>query len=460
VVLLVVTATNALPLDAQTGSGEPPPQPPAVTVPSALDSPQRAARERFIALQREKIKHVVIIVQENRSVDNLFNGFPGADTVRAGKTHDGREVTLQPTSLVYPADADHQHGAWLQSYDKGRMDGFDRVTTQPQQVATFPYAYVPRQETEPYWDLALRFTFGDRMFQSNTGPTFPARQYLIAGQSNFASDNPNKVQTGRFAWGCDSPLGTTVAVLGKDGEDAPGPFPCFNYRTLGDVMDEANVSWRYYAPPITRVGNIFSAYDAIRHIRFGPDWNRSVVSPETRILADVRSGFLPSVTWVAPSIENSDHPFPGRTTATDLRGRGDYGPEWVTTIVNEIGKSPLWESTAVFVVWDDWGGWYDHVAPPQLDRMGLGFRVPLIVISPYARRRYVSHVQHEFGSILKFAERSFSLPSLGTTDERSDGLADCFDFTQDPQPYQQIPVKFNAPDFMAQLPAYENPDPD
>ena len=91
---------------------------------------------------------------------------------------------------------------------------------------------------------------------------------------------------------------------------------------------------------------------------------------------------------------------------------GQYGPEWVASVVNAIGEGPLWKSTAVFVVWDDWGGWYDHVTPPQLDRMGLGFRVPFIAIGPYAKRHYVSHVRHEFGSIVKFVEDVFGLPSL------------------------------------------------
>ncbi|MDQ2908289.1 MAG: hypothetical protein M3R44_02950 [Candidatus Eremiobacteraeota bacterium] len=101
---------------------------------------------------------------------------------------------------------------------------------------------------------------------------------------------------------------------------------------------------------------------------------------------------------------------------------------------------PDWRDTAIFVVWDDWGGWYDHVAPPQLDRMGLGFRVPFIVISPYARKHYVSHVRHEFGSILKFVENVGDLPSLDTTDDRSDALWDCFNFDEPPTAFTPIPI--------------------
>ena len=128
-------------------------------------------------------------------------------------------------------------------------------------------------------------------------------------------------------------------------------------------------------------------------------------------------------------------------------------------VVNALGHSSLWDSTAVLVVWDDWGGWYDHVAPPQLDRMGLGPRVPFIVISPYARHHYVSHVQHEFGSILKFTEDVFALPRLDTTDIRSDALRDCFDFEQTPGSFKTIPTTVGTAYFMGEH-AEADPDPD
>ena len=152
--------------------------------------------------------------------------------------------------------------------------------------------------------------------------------------------------------------------------------------------------------------------------------------------------------------------FPRRGTASDVAVTGAFGPEWVSSVVNAIGSGPDWKSTAIFVVWDDWGGWYDHVAPPQLDRMGLGFRVPFIVISPYARRGYVSHVQHEFGSILKFTENVVNVPRLGTTDVRSDALWDCFDFGQKPAAFQPIPYPHDAAFSLYRAPDPEPPDDD
>jgi phospholipase C len=419
---------------------------------------QRAAFE-YTNNVRSHIKHIVVVIQENRSLDNLFHGFPGADTVDYGMTHNG-PVRLHPVGLEYPADVDHQHKAWVQEYDDGRMDGWDRVDTLPRQAPTFPYAYVPRREVEPYFEMAQQYTLADRMFQSNTGPTFPAHLYLIAGQSQFAANNPNEMETTRFAWGCDSPLTARVTQIAPNGQEVPGPWPCYNFETLADLALPLGVTWRYYAPGLDELGNIWSAFDAIRHIRYSPYW-ANVISPETQVLHDARRGDLPNITWVVPTARNSDHAFPTERSPRDLGVQGAvYGPDWVASIVNTIGHSPLWNTTAIIVVWDDWGGWYDHVRPPQLDRMGLGFRVPMMVISPWAKRHYVSHVQHEFGSIVKFTEVAFDLPSLHTTDDRSDALRDCFDFTQKPGPFKSIDAMRQAAYFEDAPPDEESPDTD
>lgn len=417
---------------------------------------QRAEAEYLDDLHSH-IKHVVIIIQENRSFDNFFKGFPGADTVDVGMSHSG-PVRLHPVDLDSPIDVDHQHKAFVLEYDGGKMDGWDRVDTLPRQDPSFPYAYVPREQIEPYWRMAQEYTLGDRMFQSNTGPSFPAHLYLIAGQSDFTANNPNHLETTKFAWGCDSPLTARVSVIDAEGKEVGGPFPCLNFPTIADTALPMGVTWRYYAPGLDSLGNIWSAFDAIRHIRYSPYWG-NVYSPETRVLKDARRGDLPNITWVVPSAQNSDHAFPKQNLPRDIAVSGQYGPEWVASVVNSIGRSPLWSSTAIFVVWDDWGGWYDHIAPPQLDRMGLGPRVPFIVISPWAKRHYVSHVQHEFGSLLKFTELAFGLPSLHTTDDRSDALRDCFDFNQKPPAFREIPTMRNAAFFLDEV-ADGEPDSD
>jgi phospholipase C len=404
------------------------------------------------------IQHVVIVIQENRSVDNLFNGFPGADTVQFGKRHDGSIVRLHPVSLNDPVDVDHARRTFLNSYDAGKMDGFDTIGTLPKQTnGDYPYATVPRAETQPYWTLARSFTFADETFESVGGPSFPAHQYLISGESGTAVDNPNRTASKIFWWGCDSPKDATVALLGPRGMDGRRVFPCFTYPTRADVLDQHDISWRSYAPPSDDLGSIWSAFDAIKHIRYGSDWENNVITPETRVLTDIAKGSLPAVSWVTPDFRSSDHSqygIGGRTLAT----RTDLGPQWVASIANALGHSNLWKTTALIVVWDDWGGWYDHVPPPQLDAMGLGFRVPMIIISPYAKRGYVSHHRHEFGSILKFTEKVFGLPEIGTTDRRSDDLSDCFDYSQKPGAYIAVRTSLTDSDLVAMPPSKIPPD--
>jgi phospholipase C len=389
------------------------------------------------------IKHVIVLIQENRTVDNLFNGFPGADTVATGQTHTGASVALAPMPFEEPWDPDHSHQAWVTDYDHGRMDGFDVPQTSPAGPPNFSYSYVPQSETVPYWDLAKQFTFADRNFAAETGPSYPGHQYLIAGQSDYAIGNPNDPLS---RWSCDAQPGTTTPTLASDGQVVNGPFPCYDYQTLADLLDTKGVSWRYYTELYEKQNGVgVQPYGAIRHIRYGTDWG-NVVTPQTQLFTDIASGNLASVTWVNPPLVASDH----------AAASTNYGPDWIADIVSAVAASPAWNDTAIFVTWDDWGGWYDHVAPQQLDRMGLSFRVPLIVISPWAKHGYVSHVQHEPGSILKFVEETFGLGSLGTTDARADNLADCFDFTQTPTPFVSVRVRVSA-SFFVSLPADTQP---
>jgi phospholipase C len=421
-----------------------------------------AASPAAAAYPEGRIQHIVFVVQENRSVDNLFNGLPGADTVRVGRRHDGSAIRLQPVSLQNPTDVDHARDSFVNAYDRGKNDGFDLNGTDPKRRdGNFPYSYVPRSETRAYWTLAERFTFADRTFESLGGPSFPAHQYLISGQSGSVVSNPNVLGTTEFRWGCDSPKAARVSLIGEDGQaSGDSIFPCFRYRTLADTLDAAGRSWRDYGPTVDDVGGVWTAFDAIRQIRFGPDWNAKVITPETRFLQDVAAGTLADVTWVTPNFRSSDHPQIGLKQHEMARAGKDLGPQWVASVVNAVGHSRFWETTVIVVVWDDWGGWYDHVPPPQLDALGLGFRVPMIVIGPYARHRYVSHVQHEFGSLLKFAEEVFALPSLGTSDARADDLADCFDFAQAPKPLVDIPTQMRMADFENLPPTDIPPDDD
>ncbi len=396
-------------------------QPPHVPGPTSVLRSERAT---------SPIKHIVVIVMENRSFDNLYWNYPGADSFTSCPLDSGGHcVPMVQRTLAQPYDFSHSHKQWLVAYDGGKMDGFDlqqEITHGHPFIPELAYSYSDPSTIAPYITLAQQYVLADKMFQSNTGPSMPAHHYLIAGQSPFADNNATNPP-----WGCDSPAGTTVTYIDPNtGKELKYGFPCFDYPTLVDELDAAHLSWRYYSPKLAYDWN---AYDAISHIRNGADWGATDFrygSHFTAAASDFLAGKLQRMTWLVPTDEESDH------SGDKL---GDTGPAYVTSLVNAIGEGPAWNSTAIFITWDDWGGWYDHVTPPQLDVYGLGFRVPLLVISPYAKAGYVSHVQHEFGSILHFAEETLGLPSLGATDARADDLSDCFDFTQSPRSYVPLP---------------------
>ena len=398
------------------------------------------------------ITHVIVIVQENRSFDNLFSGFPGADTASSGQTHLGVTVPLQQVNLEDGNDLGHARPDFLKSYNGGAMNGFDLVTNF-KNIPNYAYAFVNRSETQIYWNLASTYGLGDRMFASTTGASFVDHQYIVAAQSNNTIDLPLTSPTQvAFPWGCDSPAGSYMEQFNSQGQVVNGPPPCFSYLSMGDLLDHAGISWKQYAPQVgsNEVGQIWSSFDAIRDVRFGPDWQTKVISPETNVLTDIATGNLPQVSWVIPDMKNSDH----------ARSLSNTGPQWVGSIVNAIGQSAYWNSTAIFILWDDWGGWYDHVPPPQLDYEGLGIRVPLIVVSPYAKPHYISHVQHEFGSLLHYMETVLRLPSLGATDMRADDLSDFFNYSQQPLRFVPVQTHLNASHFLRQRPSLQPPDND
>ncbi len=414
---------------------------------SAPVGPVPSAAAPAAALLSSKIAHVVIIFQENRSTDNLFNGLPGADTVRSGLNSKGQRVPLKPVSLTAPYDLDHGHSGFLIEYASGKLNGFNEEpstcigTTVCTGRDVRAYGYVPHNEIKPYLAMASQYAFGDRMFQTNQGPSFPAHQYIVSGTSTIANgsslrvaENPNIGGSG----GCDSPPGALVLLIDPAGAENRWIYPCFNRISLMELLDHKALTWRYYqAVPGS---GIWNAPDAILRVRASRRYSSNVVMPSSKVLRDIVRGELANVVWVTPTALASDH----------AEATNGSGPSWVAAIVNAIGESKYWKTTAIFVTWDDWGGWYDHVSPPQYNSYELSFRVPLIVVSPYAKKHYVSHVQHEFGSILKFTEKIFGLPSLHTTDGRSDDLFDCFDFSRPPSKFKPIPADYPPSYFLTQ----------
>jgi phospholipase C len=407
-----------------------------------VPSSENVARWQLRSAASSKIQHVVFIVQENRSFDNLFQGYPGADTAPSGKNSRGQTITLAPVSLATQYNIDHSLDSFKAAYDNGKMDGFDKEQSgggppNPQ------YVYVPHSESKPYFDLAHEFVVADRMFTSHLDESFVSHQYIIAGQAQSAVNLPG------FYWGCDGGPSDTVQTITKHRTVGKSEVVCFDYQTIADEIDAKGLTWRFYAGALTGDGGEWSGYQAIRHIRYGPDWAKDVISPQTKFLTDIKAGTLASVTWITPTCANSDH----------VNCGGKMGPHWVATLVNAIGASKFWDSSAVFVMWDEWGGLYDHVPPPYVDYDGLGMRVPLLVISPYAKKKFVSHVQYEHGSVLRFIEDQFGLGRLAASDARANSpAADCFDFTKPPRKYVPVKTAVDQQYFMNQ--PYDGRPPD
>lgn len=411
----------------------------------APGTPQPPAAAERASAATTPIEHVIVMIQENRSFDNFFATFPGADGATHGRLHDGTIVPLTPHSLSDSTDIPHSYSSYLTDYDGGKMDGFDLTSEAINQPPLTSYQYVDPKQIAVYWTLAKRYVLADRMFTTQGSNSFTAHQDLIAGGTQVDADRSIVDSPDAYPWGCDAPPGTITSLIERDGTPLwnKGPFPCFAYETLATLLSRKNLSWRYY---VTTRENVWDAFEAIRQVRFGAQWPANISTPQTKIFNDISSRRLASVSWVIPTADFSDHPNAPR----------DLGPDWIGSVVNAIGESPYWNSTAVFIVWDDWGGLYDHVPPPQLAFGGLGFRVPALVVSPYARSGYIAHERYEFGSLLRFIEDNWQLGRLGTTDTRANSLAGVFDFSREPRRFVPLTVAHSR-GFFTSLPASKQP---
>jgi phospholipase C len=411
-----------------------------------------------------QIKHVVIMIQENRSFDNLFATFPGVDGATYGyylkKVKGGgyvrTKIALKQQPLAGGLDFNHGWQYYVGDYDNGNMDGFNLEGYNGNNPAgTRMYQYANPADVQPYWSLAQQYAVADEMFQTQGSGSFTAHQDLIAGATagtwNSITGSLVDYPSGNKFWGCNAPSGTTTTILTTSLQylKGQGPFPCLTYPTgtLRDLLDAKGVSWKYYTPKYTAntsgaLWNAFAAIDAVYH---GPEWKTNISMPETNIFSDITNSQLPAVSWLIPDQVNSDHPH--------LNGQ-DNGPSWVASVINAIGTSNYWNSTAVVVVWDDWGGFYDHRPPPSRDNAGgLGFRVPMLVVSPYVPAGTIAHTQYEFGSVLKFVEQTFGLGSLGTTDARATSIGNIFKFKMMPRTFHLIKVQRSRAYFMHEPPS-------
>lgn len=417
---------------------------------SALSSASRMHRNSSSG----KIQHVIIVVQENRSFNNLFMGFKGATTSTYGYTSSGQKVTLQPIGLETSWDVEHDSNGFFAACNgtgsipgtNCQMNGFNNEyagcgrNCPPDPT----YAYVPPSETKPLFAIGKQFVLADQMYASNfDASSFISHQYIISGQAESAVNYP------RSAWGCPGGSGDTISKVGPQRQIPNGSeVVCWDPTTLGDELDSAGQSWAFYTSSIYGDGGIWSAYQAVNHIYDHSDWYKDIITPQTSFFNDVSGGKLRAVSWITPTCENSDHAGCGSNT----------GPAWVASIVNAIGTSPYWNNTAIFILWDDYGGWYDPQPPPYVDYDGLGMRIPMLIVSAYAKKHYVSHTQYEHGTILKFVEETFGLPAMAASDSRANPPDDSFDFSKPPRKFKKIKSPLGEQYFMHQAPDLRPPD--
>jgi phospholipase C len=414
-------------------------------------------REPLAIDTRWPIKRVLYLMLENRSFDNLFGRFPGARGASSGVRW-GEEVPLIDCPEWLPGDIPHKLSAWEANFHDGRMDGFGRGRF----GSIYAYSQFDPQDVPNYHGWAQEFVLNDNTFASAPGPSFPNHLFFIAGQAGGAMGTPENIETktlndGRTfkSWGCDA-YGDDVyvEVLDGDGGLTHQP-PCFRFETVGEQLSKRDVDWAYYSAEPSQAGYIWQAYSAIDQVYHDEELWDEHIWPVEDLLRDIEADALPSVTWVTPLFQLSDHP-PFSTK---------HAQNWVTDIVNAVMRSPMWDDIAIFVTWDEWGGFYDHVVPPEIDGVRLGFRVPMLMISPYAKRGYVDDALTEFSAPLRFIADNWDLPYLTSRIRGSHNFEHVFDFGRPPRPPSiraKVPATnrfWDYPDDFPEWPPGVDPNP-
>jgi phospholipase C len=395
------------------------------------------------------------MVKENRTFDHYFGLYPGAEGATVGGTLHcseangcvpGPDYRLKPALDIQPHDITHGFSSGLYAINGGQMNGFNIIGEGDDMSG---YVQHSRATIPNYWAYADRFVLADHFFTSMYGPTFPEHLYTVAAQSNGVVDNKTNADSpGSY---CDDPYEYTkkfedhlskrdVRDIMKLEDHITDEIPdqliriaqywedtrtCFDIKVLPDELEAAHVSWKYYGLPDQWMNGL----QAIKHVRFGPMWH-NVQEPD-QILTDLKHGDLPAVSWLIPPEGNANE-HPGAGTSVCL------GENWTVERVNAVMRSRYWKSTAIVIVWDDFGGFYDHVVPPHYDVMGLGPRTPGLIISPYSVAGdnpdggSIDSTVYEFSSVLRFIEELHGLDPMTDRDAQASPLAGAFDFNAEP----------------------------
>jgi phospholipase C len=384
--------------------------------------------------QDSQIKHLVIIMQENRSFDEYFGTYPGANGIPSGvclTVSKGSPDCVSPylESNLNPAGGPHSWEAAHVDYKNGSMNGFV-WTSGRNAMGYYDYHMLPF-----YWAYAAHYVLFDNFFESVLSYSLPSHLYLVSGQSGgFVTGNaPSMFQfktimeelqpagvTWKYYVGTDIPGMFSIAAMNRN------PDPTDNWILGNQWLNSSSSAGLPNSPTTSPNTPAYGLWNPLPHMS-GIANNKSLLAndvPGSQFYTDIQTGTLPQVSWIIPSSRVSEHPSAGPMP----------GQEYVVTLVNNIMKSKYWSDTAIFITWDDWGGFYDHVPPPSVDKYGLGFREPTIMISPFAKPGYISHRTYEYGSFLTFIEQRFGIPSLNTRDSISNTFSDEFDFSQHPTP--------------------------
>ncbi len=380
------------------------------------------------------IQHIVFIIKENRTFDNYFGAFTcsdGTSCVNGATTGqvkvNGKVKTIPLTTLPDSIrNFNHSFSNAHTDADSGTMDAFN-IGEPGCGKAPYPcYATASSTLIPNYWSLARDFVLNDNAWSSLEGPSLPNHLYTLAGGSGptISSSVISNATLGiggknTDKWGCNAPSNAVVQLF-----NGQYVYPCSTDTAFPSILAELNtagISWGFYA---AQPGTLGQQWDT--PLYWKDMQHSSNLHPFTQFATDAANGTLPQVSWLNYSEALSEHP-----PASSCLGEN----QTVSDIQAVMANASLWAHTAIFLTWDDYGGFYDHVAPPVVDALGYGFRVPFLVISPYAwatdnaTEPHVSHDQIEFSSVLSFVEQTFNLPSLGRRDATAGTLNGLFDFT-------------------------------
>jgi phospholipase C len=459
-----------------------------------------------MSAQIVSFSHIILIVQENRTPDNLFYALclppygsasscstqpgPSQYNIQTKKWRDNTSPNGVFTPMTIPLsnhyDLRHSHADFVAMCDlnpatgKCRNDGAAHVGCEGVCAPKPQFRYVDNSlgSLNPYLDMVKQYGWANYMFQTNQGPSYPAHQFLFGGTSApsaaddaagiFAAEEMSGGGGKSNRTGCTSSVGTLVQLITPTGENQT-TYPCFEHQTMADVLPPL-FTWRYYVPTVKPA---WTAPLSIQHLceSSGPGgeclsqvWTNNLDMNPADVLTDIANCNLRSMTWVIPSGVNSDH----------AKGNDGGGPSWVASIVNAIGNSSAcdgntgyWKNTAIVVTWDDWGGWYDHEPPKMLPvpegDYQYGFRVPLIFISAYTPPGLMDNQHHDFGSILRFVESNFGIRkgALNFADARSaHDLSAFFNLSAAPRPFVTISAPLGAGFFINDKRTPTDPDDD